>query len=134
MKLCLTDPEKVMAELDISEDHKKALLMNIKKKMATAPIKLRTTFKLICYNFDGVIAIKEALLAAKAQTTSEKFELVFQMIVSPEYKVEVVTLDKEGGTAKLIEATELVQKEIKARGGQFAMIEGPHVVGTDQKF
>ena len=134
MKLCLTDPDKVLSEIEISDEHKEALLMNIKKKMATAPIKIRTQFKLTCYNFDGVIAIREALLAAKAQTVSQQFDLVFQMIVSPEYKAEVVTLDKEGGVAKLLEAVEIVEKEIKARGGQYALVQPPETVGNEGKY
>ena len=69
MKLCLTEPETALADVEISDEHKEAFIMNIKKKMATAPIKLRTVFKLFCFNFEGVIAIKEALLAAKAKTS-----------------------------------------------------------------
>jgi translation initiation factor 2 alpha subunit (eIF-2alpha) len=34
--------------------------------MAPAPVKLRADFELTCFTFEGIEAIKEALLAAKA--------------------------------------------------------------------
>ena len=134
MKQCLTDSDEALAGIEISDEHRKALLLNINKKMATAPIKIRTVFKLNCYSFEGVLAIKEALIATKEKMVNDKFEIVFQMIVSPEYKAEVVTLDKTGGTAKLLEASGIIEKEIKARGGNFALVSPPETVGNDVKF
>jgi len=45
--------------------------------MATAPIKLRTTFNLNCYTYEGIEAIRDALLEAKKNTTDENFKPVF---------------------------------------------------------
>ena len=69
MMMCLTEPDKALDGIEIIDEHREALLMNIRKKMATAPIKIRTVFKLFCFTFEGVIAIKEALLATKEQTS-----------------------------------------------------------------
>ena len=55
----------------ITENQKKALLENIHKKMAAQAIKLRTTFNLQCYTYEGIEAIKEALLEAKGQTCDD---------------------------------------------------------------
>jgi translation initiation factor 2 alpha subunit (eIF-2alpha) len=52
--------------------------------MATAPIKLRTTFNLQCYTYEGAEAIKASLLTTKAKTSDEYFQIVFQLIASPE--------------------------------------------------
>ena len=46
LKLCLTDPERVFSKLNISEEQKVELMKNITKKMAAAPIKLRSRFNL----------------------------------------------------------------------------------------
>lgn len=83
-------------------------MASINKKMAAAPQKLRTTFNLHCYTYEGIEAIKESLLVAKRETTDEKFKMVFQMIAPPEYKAEVVSLDKPGATEKLEKALEIV--------------------------
>jgi len=103
-KASLSDPDTVFSKVDISEEQKKALLFNIQKKMASAPIKLRTIFKLQCYTYEGIQAIKESLLEAKKQTCDDKFSLIFQLIAPPEYKAEVVTLDKNGGIERLEKA------------------------------
>jgi translation initiation factor 2 subunit 1 len=76
LKLCLTDPERVFPKLTITEEQKTALLFNITKKMAAAPIKLRSRFNLQCYTYEGIEAIRESLLTAKkqmAETQGHKF-------------------------------------------------------------
>ena len=129
-KLCLTDPELVFSKVTITEEQKKALMASINKKMAAAPQKLRTTFNLHCYTYEGIEAIKESLLAARAECSDDKFKMVFQMIAPPEYKAEVVSLDKPGATERLEKALEIVQREIKARGGQFKLVQGVTRIGT----
>lgn len=52
------------------------------------------------------------------------------MIAPPEYKVEVVTLDKNGAIKKLEEATTLIEKEIKERGGSFKLLTPPTRIGS----
>ena len=49
------------------------LINHIHKKMAAAPIKLRTTFNLQCYTYEGVEAIRASLLATKAKTIDDQF-------------------------------------------------------------
>lgn len=129
-KLCLTDPELVWDKINITEEQKKALLINIAKKMAAKPIKLRSSFNLQCYTYEGIEAIREALLEAKKQTKSDKFNLVYQLISPPQYVVEVITLDKVGGTEALEQAVLIVQAEIKKRGGIFKLVHGPTRIGS----
>ena len=97
-KLCLSDPEIVFSKITITDKQKEALLSNIHKKMAAAPIKLRSRFNLQCYTYEGIEAIREALLEAKKQTANDQYKLVFQLIAPPQYKCEVVTLDKNKGS------------------------------------
>lgn len=129
-KLSLTDPELVFEKVNITEIQKEALLKSIAKKLAAKPVKLRTIFKLQCYTYEGIEAIREALMEAKEQTKNDKFELVYQMIKSPEYKCEVITIDKNGGQAILEQAALVVQTEMKKRGGIFKLVCGPTRIGT----
>ena len=132
LQLCLTDSEQVMSKLDISEQQKKVLLANIQKKLSATPIKIRTIFKLTCLSFEGINAIKEALLATREQINDENTKVAFQMIVSPEYKAEIVTLDKQGGIDLLNKAVKIVAQEIKQRGGTFRMIQLPTKIGSNK--
>ena len=98
--------------------------------MAAAPVKLRSRFNLKCYTYEGIDAIRDSLLVAKAKTSDEKFELVFQLIAPPEYMVEVVTLDKNGGIERLEKALKIISEEITKRKGLFKRIAGPERIGT----
>jgi translation initiation factor 2 subunit 1 len=129
-KLCLSDPELVFEKITITEEQKTALIFNIGKKMAAKPIKLRSNFNLQCYTYEGIEAIRESLLEAKKQTKNDKFDLVYQLIAPPQYKCEVVTLDKNGGIEIIERAVAIVQAEIKKRGGIFKLVCGPTRIGS----
>jgi translation initiation factor 2 alpha subunit (eIF-2alpha) len=44
------------------------------------------------------------------------------MIAPPEYKAELVTLNKNGGVERLQQVLKLVEQEIKSRGGIFKIV------------
>ena len=69
-------------------------------------------------------------MAAKKEVNDDQWKLVYQLIAPPEYKVEVVSLDKATATEKIEKALEIIQREIKARGGLYKLIQGPTPVGT----
>lgn len=91
---------------------------------------MRARFNLTCYNFQGVNALRESLLAAKKEVNDDTWKLVFQLISPPEYMVEVVSQDKKGATDKIEQALEIIQREIKNRGGNYKLIQGPTSIGT----
>ena len=128
-KVCLTDPDVVFSKIKVSDEVKEALIANIQKKMAATAIKLRTRFYLKCFTYEGIEAIKESLLIAREQTCDNDFKLIFQLIAPPEYKAEVVTLDKNGGIERLEKATHIIATEIKNRGGTFKLISPPTKIG-----
>ena len=123
-----------MGKLNISKPEREALLANIHKKMAAQPIKLRSIFNLKCYTFEGIDAIRESLLQAKAKTSDDQFELIFQLIAPPQYMVEVVTLDKNGATQRLELALKIISEEITSRGGTFRKVQGPILIGTNKNY
>jgi translation initiation factor 2 subunit 1 len=100
-KLCLTDPELVFSKISITDDEKKHLLASINKKMAAAPQKIRTRFNLHCYTYEGIDAIRDSMLAAKAKCSDDTFQISYSMEAPPEYKAEVVSLDKHGAIERL---------------------------------
>jgi len=64
-KLSLTEPDMVFDKLTLTDEQKTALIKNIKKKLASAPVKMRTKFNLQCYTYEGIEAIKEAMIEAR---------------------------------------------------------------------
>ena len=105
-------------------------MVNIRKKMQSHSIKLRSTFNLQCYTDEGIEAIREALLAAKTQVTDDQIKLVYQLIAPPEFKCEVVTRDKNKGTELIEKAVAVVKVEMLKRGGTFKLKTPVTRIGT----
>ena len=68
LKLSISDPERAFKGLEITVEQKKALMECIAKKMASTPVKLRSTFNLTCTTYEGIEAIRESMLMAKKTT------------------------------------------------------------------
>lgn len=74
-RMIMNDPESVFSKIDISETEKKVLQDNISKKMAPSAVKLRAVFELTCFTYEGVDALKEALLVSKKEISEEKYQV-----------------------------------------------------------
>jgi len=60
-----------LGKLNIDKDIIEDLIDILKVKMVPEPIKIRADFKLTCYKFEGIEAIKAALLEGEKISTSE---------------------------------------------------------------
>jgi translation initiation factor 2 subunit 1 len=95
------------------------------------PFKIRVDFSLTCTGYDGVEAIREALLTAKHEVNDETWQLEFKMIAPPHYKCEVITHNRNEGEEKLKQALLVIKRIMKERGGTFRQESGPQVIGTN---
>ena len=91
----------IFSKINISDEHKEMLLATLRRKLTLNPLKIRVDFSLTCTNYDGVEAIREALLTAKNEVNDETWNLEFKMIAPPHYKCEVITHNRIEGEAKL---------------------------------
>ena len=115
-----SDPESVWEQMkQMTDQEKKYLTENIAKKMSPQPVKIRGDFDLYCFTFEGIDAIKKALIAGKNAVNDESFQASFKMIAPPMYKCEVFTLEKQKAIGKLEEAMKVIADTIKESGGQF---------------
>ena len=131
MCVAMQEPEIVFTKIDISDEHKEKLLATLHRKMTVNPFKIRVDFSLTCTNYDGVEAIREALLTAKHEVNDENWNLEFKMIAPPHYKCEVISLNRGAGEQKLKQALAVIKRVIKANGGQFKQESGPQVIGSN---
>ena len=130
-KLALQDPDLVFSKIKISDKSREELMRNINKKMAGKPIKLRARFNLQCYTYEGIEAIRECLIEAKRQANDDaQDKIVIQLIAPPQYKCEIVTLDKNAGTERIEKTLAIIQEEIKKRAGIFKLVSPPVKIGS----
>ena len=59
----------ILNRLNVNDEIKNELMNILKKRWIHIPIKIRADFKLTCFNFDGIEAIKEALLKGEKKST-----------------------------------------------------------------
>lgn len=69
-KSFLSDP-KVFDECDISDAVKEKLLDEIRKKLTPQALKIRTDIEVSCFSYEGIEAVKAALMKGKECSTEE---------------------------------------------------------------
>lgn len=71
MRVAMQDPDLIFSKITISEDHKAKLLDTLRRKLTMNPFKIRVDFALSFTGYDGIEAIREALLTAKHEVNDE---------------------------------------------------------------
>lgn len=127
-KLALQDADdNIFDGLDVSVEIQQALVQYIKRRLAPQPVKIRSDIEVTCFTYDGIEAIKEALLAGEAKGTAES-PVKIKLIAPPLYVMTTMTLDKENGVETLNQAIEIIQTVIKSKGGSLDVKMAPKAV------
>ena len=122
----------ILDNLKVDQNIKEELMKILKQKLAPQPVKIRADFRLSCYTFEGIDAIKEALLNGEKKGT-EKIPIKFTIIGSPLYECRLTTINKEEGFKIMNQALEEVKNTITAKNGSFLLETKPMVIGGDEK-
>ena len=126
-QLSVADPDAIFSPLEgVTEEEKREFLDFIKVRMTPQPLKIRADIKVFCFAYEGVEAVKEALMAALALSTKE-VEIKVQLIAPPLYVMLTSTADKELGIASLNAAIEEARRVLTAKGGEVQVEMEPTV-------
>ena len=103
--------------------------------MAPTPMKLRADFEMTCFTYEGIDALKEALITSRTKVNSRdpEIQISFKLIAPPNYRCETVTLKKNEGLALLDEALHEVERVIKGKGGTYKLTSKPQIIGESAK-
>lgn len=115
---------------EVPTDVLEALMVAASRKLTPHEVRVRAIFDCTCFTTEGVLAIREALTAVKAQ--SEK-DIVLKLISAPQFLVETSGIGREACTARVCAALALVEKEITARGGNYKLRSPPDIIGEDEE-
>lgn len=132
LKSLLNGDDKVLEGLKITDEVKEELMKILKVRLVAQPVKIRSAFKLSCYMFDGIDAIKESLLNGEKKG-NEHIPIKFRVIGSPLYECTISTINKNEGIEVMNEALQEVKKSIEAKGGNFLIDINPMVLGENEK-
>lgn len=70
-KIALVEPESVFEDLDMPDYIREEILKNIRKRLTPQPIKIRSDIDCSCFSYEGIDAIKAALIAGQEVGTEE---------------------------------------------------------------
>ncbi|KAL1544795.1 eukaryotic translation initiation factor 2 subunit alpha [Salvia divinorum] len=145
-KVMVTDPDSVLDSLTreitevgpdgqevkkvvpaISSEVKDALVKNIRRRMTPQPLKIRADIEMKCFQFDGVLHIKEAMRKAEA-AGNDDCPVKMKLVAAPAYVLNTQTLDKEQGIAVLTKAIQACTEEIERQKGKLTVKEPPRAV------
>ncbi|XP_059298734.1 eukaryotic translation initiation factor 2 subunit alpha homolog [Lycium ferocissimum] len=145
-KLVVSDPDSILNSLTrevkeigpdgkevtkvapaLTEEVKDALVKNIRRRMTPQPLKIRADIEMKCFQFDGVLHIKEAMRKAEA-AGNDDCPVKIKLVAPPAYVLNTQTLDKEQGIAVLTKAIAACTEEIERHKGKLAVKEAPRAV------
>jgi len=126
-KLMITEPDRVLAQYDLSDDVKQTLLSNIGRRLTPQPIKLRADLEVTCFLYQGIDAIKESLKAGEAVGT-EDMPIKIKLVAPPLYVMMTTSLEKDVGLQKLNEAVAVITQSIRKSGGDINIKAAPRAV------
>nr|AAK29673.1 protein synthesis initiation factor eIF2 alpha [Arabidopsis thaliana] len=145
-KIVVTDPDSVFDALTrevketgpdgvevtkvvpaVSEELKDAFLKDIRRRMTPQPMKIRADIELKCFQFDGVLHIKEAMKKAEAVGTDD-CPVKIKLVAPPLYVLTTHTHYKEKGIVTLNKAIEACITAIEEHKGKLVVKEGARAV------
>uniref|UniRef100_A0A183G5D0 Eukaryotic translation initiation factor 2 subunit 1 n=1 Tax=Heligmosomoides polygyrus TaxID=6339 RepID=A0A183G5D0_HELPZ len=106
-KRAIAEPH-VLDECDITPEVREALLEDIRKKLTPQAVKIRADVEVSCFSYDGIDAIKEALIAGKNCST-EAMPIKINLIAAPHFVVTTQTLDRENGLSAVNAALDVAR-------------------------
>jgi translation initiation factor 2 subunit 1 len=74
----------LLDECNLDENTKSVLLTNIKRKLTSQAMKIRADIECACYGYEGIDAVKTALLAG-LEASTEEIPIKINLIAPPLY-------------------------------------------------
>lgn len=123
LKEAVENPDQAFEGTDCPEEIVEALVKDMKLRLAPQAVKLRARIQLSCTGAEGVLGVKESLIAAVRKFENEnkqQFELKIKLIAAPLYYIVATALDKTEGLRKVNQALDIVKTKILSyQGGEF---------------
>uniref|UniRef100_A0A0D9X384 Uncharacterized protein n=1 Tax=Leersia perrieri TaxID=77586 RepID=A0A0D9X384_9ORYZ len=145
-KLIVADPDAILDSLTYQETQigpdgnevtkvlpavtpeiKDALIKNIMSKMTLQPLKIRADIDMKCFQYDGVLHIKEAMRKAEAAGTND-CPVKMKLLAAPLYVLTTQTLHKDQGISVLNNAIKACSEAIEKHKGKLVVKEAPRAV------
>lgn len=126
----ITDPDSIFnGELmpGLPNELRAAMLDNIAKRLTPTAIKIRADIEVTCFHYEGINAIKGALLKG-FELGSDDLPIKIKLVAPPLYVMLCSALDKQKGIELLKKAIDVMTEEIKKHKGDLQVKAPPRAV------
>eukprot|EP01039_Chlorochromonas_danica_P012634 gene12634-14505_t len=129
-----TDAETadIFAEIEIEADLKEAIYTFIRRKLTPQPVKIRSDIEVACFSYEGIEAVKAALLAGEELSVPE-VPIKISLIASPLFVIVTNTTDRDLGLEVMNKALERIGEVIRSKGGTLTVKMEPKVVDNREE-
>jgi translation initiation factor 2 subunit 1 len=131
-KLALNKFDEVFKDTKMTEPVKKELMEILRQRMKPKPVNIKSDFIVRCDEFEGIDAIKFALMEGEKKST-KNIPIKFKIISSPLYECSIETINKKEGLDVMGEALKEVERVILEKKGKFYLQSNPTVSGESEK-
>ena len=130
-KLAIEEPERVFGgpenPYDLDPKVLSDVLSNINRRLLPQKAKIRADIEVMCYTYEGIEAIKEALRAGETLST-EQVPIKIKLVAPPLYVIFTHCFDKVQGLELLTASITKIAEKIGAFGGMLNVKMNPRVV------
>merc|ERR1719491_1309342 len=106
---------------------RKAILDDICKRLTPTAIKIRADIEVTCFHYEGINAIRSALLKG-AELATPELGMKVKLVAPPLYVMTCSALDKTHGIKLLNDAIEVMTTEIRQAKGELQVKVAPRAV------
>ena len=129
-KLAVSDADTVFEGLEMTPEIRKSLIKVINARLTPQSTKIRADFSVTCFEYEGIDAIKEALMAGMSLSAPEN-GIKIRLLAAPLYVMMITTRDKAQGLDLAMASLKKIAEEIKVRGGNYMLKDGPNVLNDN---
>jgi len=126
-KAAINEPDKVFEGMNMNEELKDAVVKNIKRRLTPQPVKVRADVEITCFQYEGIDAIKKALISGEATSTVDT-PIKIKLVAPPLYVVVTTAVQKEAGITALNVAIKAIKLEIEKYKGELTVKVEPRTV------
>jgi translation initiation factor 2 subunit 1 len=96
------------------------------------PVKIRSDIEVACFSYEGIEAVKAALLAGEELSVPE-VPIKISLIASPLFVIVTNTTDRDLGLEVMNKALERIGEVIRSKGGTLTVKMEPKVVDNREE-
>jgi translation initiation factor 2 subunit 1 len=132
-KTAITDPDEAFKDIEFpSPEIRAQLIESIQRRLKPQPVKIRADFEVTCFSYEGIDAIKEALMIGEEMGTDD-VPIKITLVAPPLYVMSTTTNERAAGLELMDKAIKTIEDEMKKRGGNVVVKAPPRVVSLKEE-